>query len=185
MHCQPRRRYDAKCSFDELLFSQRLPRPPSPRFANILGTPAALSTTRAHLTPIPTYSWRSRDAEAMGLDIDIMRGVKRQGYRLPTPIQRRTMPLILQGQDVVGMARTGSGKTAAFVIPMLQRYAGIAHVPGCEARTFPLHRPGLRLSSSSKLHARPLVGGICKNHRRTQHVRLRRICAWRTKLRAL
>ena len=66
---------------------------------------------------------RPLDAESMGLDMDIMRGVKRQGYRLPTPIQRRTMPLILQGQDVVGMARTGSGKTAAFVIPMLQRRA--------------------------------------------------------------
>jgi len=59
----------------------------------------------------------------MALDVNVMRGVKRQGYRLPTPIQRRTMPLILQGQDVVGMARTGSGKTAAFVIPMLQRRA--------------------------------------------------------------
>ena len=57
----------------------------------------------------------------MGLDVELMRGVKRKGYRLPTPIQRRAMPLILQGQDVVGMARTGSGKTAAFVIPMIQR----------------------------------------------------------------
>ena len=59
--------------------------------------------------------------EAMNLDVELMRGVKRKGYRLPTPIQRRAMPLILQGQDVVGMARTGSGKTAAFVIPMIQR----------------------------------------------------------------
>lgn len=58
----------------------------------------------------------------MNLDVDLMRGVKRKGYRLPTPIQRRAMPLILQGQDVVGMARTGSGKTAAFVIPMIQRW---------------------------------------------------------------
>lgn len=51
----------------------------------------------------------------------MLRGIKRKGYRLPTPIQRKTLPLILQGQDVVGMARTGSGKTAAFVIPMLER----------------------------------------------------------------
>ena len=54
---------------------------------------------------------------------EVLRGIKRKGYRLPTPIQRKTLPLILQRQDVVGMARTGSGKTAAFVIPLLERQA--------------------------------------------------------------
>lgn len=60
-------------------------------------------------------------ADSLGLSMEVVRGIKRKGYRLPTPIQRKTMPLILQRQDVVGMARTGSGKTAAFVIPMLER----------------------------------------------------------------
>jgi ATP-dependent RNA helicase DDX54/DBP10 len=57
----------------------------------------------------------------MGLSPGLIKAIKRKGYRLPTPIQRKAMPLILQGLDVIGMARTGSGKTAAFVIPMVER----------------------------------------------------------------
>lgn len=60
-------------------------------------------------------------AESMGLSAEVVKAIKRKGYRLPTPIQRRSLPLILQGMDVIGMARTGSGKTAAFVIPMIER----------------------------------------------------------------
>lgn len=43
------------------------------------------------------------------------------GYKVPTPIQRKCIPLILDGKDAVAMARTGSGKTAAFLIPMLEK----------------------------------------------------------------
>lgn len=63
----------------------------------------------------------------MNLSPDVFRGVKRKGYKVPTPIQRKTMPVILSGADVVAMARTGSGKTAAFLVPMLQRLQ--QHVP--------------------------------------------------------
>lgn len=45
----------------------------------------------------------------------------RKGYKQPTPIQRKAIPPILEGHDVVAMSRTGSGKTAAFVVPMLQK----------------------------------------------------------------
>ncbi|KAE8076573.1 hypothetical protein FH972_015213 [Carpinus fangiana] len=64
---------------------------------------------------------KSGGFESLGLSPDVYRGVKRKGYRVPTPIQRKTMPLILSGADVVAMARTGSGKTAAFLVPMLER----------------------------------------------------------------
>ncbi|GJN03483.1 hypothetical protein PR202_ga20935 [Eleusine coracana subsp. coracana] len=57
----------------------------------------------------------------MGLCEQVYGGIRHKGYRVPTPIQRKTMPLILAGVDVAAMARTGSGKTAAFLIPMLQR----------------------------------------------------------------
>ncbi|XP_022147370.1 putative DEAD-box ATP-dependent RNA helicase 29 [Momordica charantia] len=64
---------------------------------------------------------KSGGFESLGLSPNVFRGIKRKGYRVPTPIQRKTMPLILSGADVVAMARTGSGKTAAFLVPMLER----------------------------------------------------------------
>ena len=51
----------------------------------------------------------------------VYKGVLHMGYKVPTPIQRKTIPLILDGKDAVAMARTGSGKTAAFLIPMLEK----------------------------------------------------------------
>jgi ATP-dependent RNA helicase DDX54/DBP10 len=51
----------------------------------------------------------------------VFKGVMKQGFRVPTPIQRKAIPELLAGHDVVAMARTGSGKTAAFLIPMLHR----------------------------------------------------------------
>ncbi|XP_047981169.1 putative DEAD-box ATP-dependent RNA helicase 29 [Salvia hispanica] len=70
--------------------------------------------------------------ESLGLSLNIYNGVKKKGYRVPTPIQRKTMPLIITGYDVVAMARTGSGKTAAFLIPMLQKLQ--QHVPQAGVR---------------------------------------------------
>jgi ATP-dependent RNA helicase RhlE len=51
----------------------------------------------------------------------IVAGVQALGYTIPTPIQLQAMPPVLQGRDVVGLAQTGTGKTAAFVLPILQR----------------------------------------------------------------
>lgn len=51
----------------------------------------------------------------------IKAGISAAAYELPTPIQQQTIPVILQGKDVLGLAQTGTGKTAAFVLPILQR----------------------------------------------------------------
>ncbi|KAI6785451.1 ATP-dependent RNA helicase-like protein [Emericellopsis cladophorae] len=59
--------------------------------------------------------------QAMGLNPNLLKAITRKGFSVPTPIQRKTIPLLLDRKDVVGMARTGSGKTAAFVIPMIER----------------------------------------------------------------
>ncbi|PSR81894.1 P-loop containing nucleoside triphosphate hydrolase protein [Coniella lustricola] len=59
--------------------------------------------------------------QTMGLNENLLRAILRKGFKQPTPIQRKAIPLVLERRDVVGMARTGSGKTAAFVIPMIER----------------------------------------------------------------
>lgn len=59
--------------------------------------------------------------EKFELDAKIMAGVQAQGYKVPTPIQLQSIPPIMEGRDVMGLAQTGTGKTAAFVLPILQR----------------------------------------------------------------
>jgi len=61
---------------------------------------------------------------ALGLPPPILKGVRAAGYTEPTPIQAKAIPLILQGGDIIGAAQTGTGKTAAFVLPILTRLLG-------------------------------------------------------------
>ena len=51
----------------------------------------------------------------------ILNALTKQGYTNPTPIQEQAIPILLQGKDIMGCAQTGTGKTAAFAIPILQR----------------------------------------------------------------
>ena len=57
----------------------------------------------------------------LGLSPGVLEGVKAMGYVEPTPIQLRAIPLILEGRDVIGSAQTGTGKTAAFALPILTK----------------------------------------------------------------
>ena len=59
--------------------------------------------------------------EQFSLDPRINAGIKAAGYVTPTPIQQQAIPVVLQGRDVLGLAQTGTGKTAAFMLPILQR----------------------------------------------------------------
>src|SRR5512135_2911 len=59
--------------------------------------------------------------DSFDLHPQIVAGVQALGYSTPTPIQRQAIPPVLTGQDVLGLAQTGTGKTAAFVLPILER----------------------------------------------------------------
>jgi len=62
--------------------------------------------------------------EDLGLSQDVLRAVGDAGYVEPTPIQRQAIPVVLQGRDLLGIAQTGTGKTAAFTLPILDILAG-------------------------------------------------------------
>jgi ATP-dependent RNA helicase RhlE len=67
-------------------------------------------------------SWRVQE---LGLRAELVRAVSDKGYDTPTPIQSQAIPLVLEGRDLMGSAQTGTGKTAGFTLPMLQRLAEV------------------------------------------------------------
>jgi superfamily II DNA/RNA helicase len=70
----------------------------------------------------------------LGLAPELLQAVSDQGYTIPTPIQAQAIPIILSGQDLMGGAQTGTGKTAAFALPLLQRILPLASTSPSPAR---------------------------------------------------
>src|SRR5215208_7154153 len=60
----------------------------------------------------------------LGLAPDVLRAIDDAGYTTPTPIQAAAIPLALRGRDLIGLAQTGTGKTAAFTLPIVHRLLG-------------------------------------------------------------
>src|SRR5258708_19949476 len=58
---------------------------------------------------------------SLGLSAPLLETLAQLGYEAPTPIQARTIPALLAGRDLIGQAQTGTGKTAAFALPILQQ----------------------------------------------------------------
>ena len=95
-------------------------------------------------SPIPTEATaETNSAESnsgllnfvdFGLDDKILRAVADQGYTQATPIQTKAIPIVLEGRDVMGAAQTGTGKTAAFVLPIIQKLLPLANSSASPAR---------------------------------------------------
>lgn len=79
-----------------------------------------MSTDRK-ITPDNSAHSENPTFEALGLHPSLLKGIHNLGFIRPTPIQARAIPAILAGRDVIGCAQTGTGKTAAFVLPILHR----------------------------------------------------------------
>lgn len=68
--------------------------------------------------------------DSLGLSAELVRAVSDKGYSEPTPVQRQAIPVILEGRDILAGAQTGTGKTAGFTLPMLQRLSAGKPVNG-------------------------------------------------------
>jgi ATP-dependent RNA helicase RhlE len=72
--------------------------------------------------------------ESLGLSAELLRAVTEQGYTEPTPIQAQAIPVVLSGRDLLGAAQTGTGKTAGFTLPLLQRLTAGGNTSASPAR---------------------------------------------------
>jgi len=82
----------------------------------------AVSKTAAPVVPVEATPVVAENGfHTLGLIAPLMKAIESSGYTIPTPIQEQTIPQLLAGRDVLGQAQTGSGKTGAFALPLLQR----------------------------------------------------------------
>jgi len=88
---------------------------------------------------------------------ELLRAVQDAGYETPSPIQAQTIPLILGGRDVLGQAQTGTGKTAAFALPLLSRIDLSQKTPQVLVLA-PTRELAIQVAEAFKTYARHLKG---------------------------
>lgn len=101
-------------------------------------------------TPEQTFS-------DLGLSAEVLRALADVGYETPSPIQARTIPHLLEGRDVVGLAQTGTGKTAAFALPILSRISREQKTPQALVLA-PTRELALQVSEAFERYAAHLPG---------------------------
>ena len=109
------------------------------------------------------------DFEQFSFDQRIVAGISAVNYTAPTPIQEQAIPRVLEGLDVMGLAHTGTGKTAAFMLPILQRLTkgplrrvrALIVAPTRELAE-QIYQMGLDLGRNTKVRSVPVYGGVSK-----------------------
>lgn len=107
--------------------------------------------------------------EDFSLDSRILAGINTVGFTEPTPIQEQAIPVVLEGKDVLGLAQTGTGKTAAFALPILQqlskgplrRVRALVVAPTRELAE-QIHQSFVDLGRNLKVRSLPVYGGVGK-----------------------
>jgi ATP-dependent RNA helicase RhlE len=104
------------------------------------------------------------------LDPRINAGIKNAGFSTPTPIQKQAIPVVLASRDVLGLAQTGTGKTAAFMLPILQR---LTKGPRRQVRALivaptrelaeQIYQAGIDLGKRLPIRSVTVYGGVNKN----------------------
>ena len=107
--------------------------------------------------------------DQFSFDRRIVAQIKAVGYTTPTPIQQQAIPIVLEGRDVLGLAQTGTGKTAAFTLPILQR---LITGPSRRVRALivaptrelaeQIYQMGLELGKNTKVRSVSVYGGVSK-----------------------
>jgi ATP-dependent RNA helicase RhlE len=105
--------------------------------------------------------------EQFNLDSRLMAGIKKAGYETATPIQEAAIPAAMRGRDIIGTAMTGTGKTAAFVLPILHRLldgprhvARVLIVTPTRELAEQIHEVVRALSAGTKLRSATIYGGV-------------------------
>ncbi|MHC1701890.1 MAG: DEAD/DEAH box helicase [Humidesulfovibrio sp.] len=124
--------------------------------------------------------------DSFGFPSLILSNIKTQGYTTPTPIQTQAMPMVMEGRDLMGLAQTGTGKTAAFLLPMIMRLMKKPQVEGAPRRAYrrpralilaptrelaeQIHEAALDLSKATGIRSTTIYGG-CAMSRQLQALR--------------
>ena len=124
--------------------------------------------------------------DSFGFPALIQANIKKMGYTTPTPIQIQAMPLVMQGRDLMGLAQTGTGKTAAFLLPMIMRLMKKPQIEGAPRRAYrrpralilaptrelaeQIHEAALDLGKNTGIRSTTIYGG-CAMSRQLQALR--------------
>jgi ATP-dependent RNA helicase RhlE len=162
------------------------PRPDTPPATAQASVPAptasgTATTTPPAAAPVPETTADAGAFASLGLSEPLLRAVAAKGYSIPSPIQIQCIPAVLDGRDVMAAAQTGTGKTAGFTLPMLERLRHGAHARDGVVRSLvltPTRELAAQVAESVKAYGRYLdlrsdvvFGGVSAN---PQITRLRR-----------